>query len=386
MNIRDYKTVNDRRNAVSKECGVDLKNIASSSIDDSIAGTRNCENMIGFTQVPVGIAGPLKVCHVSRVTCHEYYIPLSTTEGALVASVSRGCKAVTESGGAIAGSEKIGATRAPVFRVTSGKEGMKLHEFIKKDFNKLQQVAQSTSSHLTLKHFSSKGAGKLRFVRFVFDTQDAMGLNMVTIATDAMVSYIQEKSGAVCVSLSSNYCVDKKPAWINVVEGRGTNAWAEVTLTKKVLRGILKTTAQHMYDVWVSKCMVGSALSGSMAFNAQFANIVAAVFLATGQDIAHVVEGSLGITTAEVLGEDLYISVSLPDLMVGTVGGGTGLPTQKEALAILGISGGAQGFNSKKFAEIIAAAVLAGEISLLASLSEGTLAQSHARLARGKII
>jgi hydroxymethylglutaryl-CoA reductase (NADPH) len=190
----------------------------------------------------------------------------------------------------------------------------------------------------------------------------------------------------VCVSLSSNYCVDKKPAWINVIEGRGFRVWAEVTLTKGVLQGVLKTTAKNMYDVWVSKCMIGSAVAGSMAFNAQFANIVAAIFLATGQDIAHVVEGSLGITTAEITGEDLYMSVSLPDLMVGTVGGGTGLPTQKEALAVLGIAGGDSGNNSKKFAEIIAAAVLAGEISLLASLSEGSLARSHARLARGKTI
>jgi hydroxymethylglutaryl-CoA reductase (NADPH) len=342
--------------------------------------------MIGFTQVPVGIAGPLRLAGTRSGQAQNYYIPLATTEGALVASVSRGCKAITESGGAIVGSEKVGATRAPVFRVASQKEGNTLHEFIEKHFSELQRVAVSTSSHLTLKRFSSTGAGKQRFVRFVFDTQDAMGLNMVTIATDAMVSYIQEKTHISCLSLSSNYCVDKKPAWINVVEGRGIKVWAEVTLTKRVLRDVLKTTAKKIYDVWVSKCMIGSAMAGSMAFNAQVANIVAAVFLATGQDIAHVVEGSLGITTAEVNGEDIYMSVSLPDLMVGTVGGGTGLPTQKEALAILGIAGGAGGNNAKKFAEIIAATALAGEISLLASLSEGSLARSHARLARGKNI
>lgn len=134
-----------------------------------------------------------------------------------------------------------------------------------------------------------------------------------------------------------------------------------------------------MYDVWLSKCMIGSAMSGSMGFNAQFANIISGIFLATGQDPGHIVEGSLGITTAEIDGDNLYVSVVLPDLMVGIVGGGTNLPTQKEALSIVGAK------TSQEFAEVIGAAVLAGEISLLASLSEGTLAKSHEKLARGRV-
>jgi len=150
-----------------------------------------------------------------------------------------------------------------------------------------------------------------------------------------------------------------------------------------VLRKILKTTAQQIYDVWLSKCIMGSIMSGSMGYNAQYANVVAALFLATGQDIAHVVEGSLGVTTTEVRGKSLYISVYLPDLMVGTVGGGTALATQKEALLMLGVFGGDGGNNSELFSRIISCAVLAGELSLLASLSEKTLAKAHINLARG---
>lgn len=369
MNLRDYTSVADRRNALEKELSVDLKNIGSYSLDDSVAASRNCENMIGATQIPIGIAGPI----------NGKYIPLATTEGALVASVNRGCKAITESGGAKIESKKIGATRGPVFKVGGITEGRKLVEFLDSHLKEIQDVASQTSHHLTLKTYTTSGAGKYLFVRFVFDTGDAMGLNMVTIATDAIVSYIKKHTGISCLALSGNFCVDKKPSWQNVINGRGFSVWAEAVLTKDVLEKILKTTAQKAYEVWLAKCMIGSAMSGSMGFNAQYANIIAAVFIATGQDPAHVTESSMGMTTSEVEGEDLYVSIYLPDLMVGTIGGGTGLATQKEALDIIGAK------NSQQFAEIIGATVLAGEISLLSSLEEGTLARAHQTLARGKV-
>lgn len=252
---------------------------------------------------------------------------------------------------------------------------------------RLKQVAEKTSGHLTLTGVSSEGVGRYRYVRFVYDTQDAMGLNMVTIATDAASKLIEEETGAECVALSGNFCVDKKPSWKNFVENRGIKVWAEVVLTESVLRDVLKTDAKRVYETWLAKCMLGSAMSGSMGFNAQYANIIAALFIATGQDPAHTVEGSVGITTAEVInGADLYVSIYLPDLMVGTIGGGTGLATQKEALGILGVTGGTGGEHATRFAEIIGATVLAGEISLLSSLEQGTLARAHSKLARGKII
>ena len=372
MNVRDYKTVSERREALGKELRVDMKNIGSFTLDETVASTRNCENMIGVTQVPLGIAGPLRIAQT------DYFIPLATTEGALVASVNRGCKAITASGGAAVDSYRVGATRGPVFKVKNIEENKKLYEFLETHVEELRKIAGQTSKHIYLEKLTFRGVGHYRYIRFVFNTQDAMGMNMVTIATQKLVEFIETKTFCRCISLAGNYDVDKKPSWLNVIEGRGIKAWAEVTIPGRILAGVLKTTAQNMYDVWLAKCMVGSAISGSMAFNAQFANVVAAIFLATGQDVAHVVEGSLGMTTTEIMNrKNLYVSVYLPDLMVGTVGGGTGLATQQEALKLLGIE------HSKKFAEIIAGAVLAGEISLLASLAEGSLSRAHKALARG---
>ncbi len=387
MNVRSYKTVKDRREAVEKEFGVSLSAIGSFSLDEAVASSRNCENMIGVAQVPMGIAGPLKISNIkyqiSNRKTDEYYIPLATTEGALVASVSRGCKAITQSGGAVVDSYRVGATRGAVFHLSGLAQNDKLNTFLEDHFKELQHVAKQTSKHLTLTKYFSRGLGRHRYIRFVFDTQDAMGMNMATVATTALRQYIAAKTGARCISVAGNYDVDKKPSWLNVIEGRGTKAWAEVTVPARVLEDTLKTTTHAMYDVWVAKCMIGSAMAGSMGNNAHMANVIAALFLATGQDLGHVGECSAGITTMEVMPKGLYVSIYLPDLMVGTVGGGTGLGTQKEALSILGISGGNDGKNAQKFAEIVAGAVLAGEISLLASLSEGTLARAHMKLARG---
>jgi len=362
MNLRDYKTAEDRRKAFEKELGICLENIGATTEEARI------ENRIGATHVPMGIAGPL----------NGKYIPLATTEGALVASISRGCKAITGSGGATVSVVKIGATRGPVFKVKNLSENSTLYEFITKNKKTFNVLAQKTSGHITLTDVYTNSVGLYRFVRFTFDTQDAMGMNMVTIATQKIVEFIEKQTGVRCVSLAGNFDVDKKPSWFNVTHGRGFEVWAEAVMPQKVLHDVLKTTAQKMYEVWLAKCMIGSAIAGSMAFNAQFANVIAAVFLATGQDAGHIGECSVGMTTAEMKKDDLYISVYIPDLMVGTVGGGTGLATQKEALSIIGAK------NSREFAEVVAGVVLAGEISLLASLSEGTIAKAHQRYGRNR--
>jgi len=386
MNIRNLKTTKERREALEKELHVTLSSVGSFTLDESIASGRNCENMIGATQIPLGIAGPLRIksIHDSRITKNECYIPLATTEGALVASVNRGCKAIIQSGGALVRAHKVGATRGPVFRMENLTHSTEFYQFLMTHKEDMQSLVQKTSHHLTLINVTSDAVGLYRFVRFVYDTKDAMGMNMVTFATDLLAKYLTEQTGAQPIALAGNYDIDKKPAWLNFLQHRGTMVWAEVVLSQDTLERILKTTAQKMFTVWLAKCMMGSAMSGSIAFNAQFANIIAALFVATGQDVAHVVEGSLGITTAEVVGKTLYISIYLPDLMIGTVGGGTGLSTQHEALSLLGVAGGDRGENAQKFAEIVGAAVLAGEISLLASLAQGTLAAAHARLGRGQ--
>lgn len=385
MNLRKLNTAADRRKALEKELSVSLPNIGAFTLDEAIASSRNCENMIGVAQIPIGVAGPLRVCQVSGIKCQEVYVPLATTEGALVASVNRGCKAITQSGGAAVDTYLVGATRGSVFEVKNLAQNDALNTYLQTSESELQAVAKKTSHHLALKQIFSRGLGRRRYVRFVFDTQDAMGMNMATIAATALVRAIEEGSGARCISVAGNYDVDKKPSWLNVIEGRGRKAWAEVVIPKNVLAKTLKTTAKAIFDVWLVKCMIGSAMAGSMGFNAQYANVIAAIFLATGQDPGHIGEASCGITTCEVIstpgveaGENLYMSVYLPDLMVGTVGGGTRLATQKEALSIMDAK------NPVEFSGIIAAAALAGELSLLASLAEGSLAQAHRTLARGK--
>lgn len=387
MKIRDLKTIEERRKFIEKEQKLRFEAINIYPQGLRAASINNCENMIGAVSVPLGVAGPLKVVSCQFSVLSEYYIPLATTEGALVASVARGCKAITKSGGATVDSHRVGPTRGPVFRVTSLAQHDRLYTYLTTHLDELKKVAEKTSHHLKLIKLLTRGVGRYRYVRFVFDTTDAMGMNMVTIATQALVKFIEGKTGVSCLSIAGNFDIDKKPSWLNAIENRGMKVWAETTLSSKVITDILKTSAQKIYEVWLSKCMIGSAISGSLGFNAQFSNVVAAIFLSTGQDIGHVSEGSIGITTTEIIGgKDLYISVCLPDLMVGTVGGGTGLPSQKEALEILGVAGGNEGKNAQMFAEIVGAAVLAGEISLLSSLSEGSLASAHQKLARTKLV
>ncbi len=371
MKLTDLKTVKERSAWVEKGLKVTLDGVKKSLVDEE--KHIHCENLIGATSLPLGVAGPLQL-KGDYVKGH-FYLPLATTEGALVASVSRGCKAITLSGGSSVFAYRIGVTRGPVFYVGSLENNKKLFHWLKKNEEKLKKIAESTSTHLTYKKMMIKSLANYVFVRFYFDTQDAMGMNMATIATKKMVEHIEKETGIECLSVAGNFDIDKKPAWLNFIDNRGFKVWAEVVIPKKIIAEVLKTTSNKIFEVWLAKCMIGSAMSGSLGFNAHFANVIAALFAATGQDLAHIVEGSMGITTTKVLENgDLYVSIYLPDLMIGTVGGGTGLKTQSEARAIIGVK------KSIELAEVVAGAVLAGEISLLASLAEGTLAKAHKKL------
>jgi len=331
----------------------------------------NIENMIGWTKVPLGQAGPI------LINKKKYILPLATTEGALVASVNRGCKATRLSGGIRVLVEEVGATRGPVFTVSGLSEGKKLIDWAKTNFCLLQDTAEATSHHLKLVDFESAMLGKQVWLRFKFNTGEAMGMNMVTIATEAISKLIKQKLKIRCTALSGNYCVDKKPSWLNFISGRGKKVWAEAIIKRIIVKEVLKTTPEKIIEVVRDKHWLGSIMSGSMGGNGHFANIVAAMFLATGQDMAHVVEASLGITTAEPEGESLYFSVYLPDLMIGAVGGGTRLATQQKALKNLQV-------NKNNLAQVIGGAVLAGELSLTAALASGDLARAHQRLGRSK--
>lgn len=382
MDLRGYKDINLRRKALEEDIKVKLVHMGNYSLDTQLASTKNCENMIGIAQVPLGVAGPLKI--KSSLQKKDIFVPLATTEGALVASVNRGCKAITQSGGANVVSKKVGITRAPVFVVENITVGVEVIKWVKDNFSEIKKITDKTSSHLKLLEIKPWMVGRNLFLRFKFDSQDAMGMNMATIACTIAADFIEKRTKAKLVSISGNVCVDKKPNTLNVIEGRGTQVWADCILPLETVGKVLKTTPEKFVDVVTRKVYLGSILSGSIGANSHAANILAAIFLATGQDIAHIAEVSSVITTAEVVKKGLYISVFLSDLVIGTIGGGTGLETQKEALQILGVFGGNGGKNSQKLAEIIGATVLAGEISLIASLSTNSLASSHRKLGRGE--
>lgn len=384
MNLRDYTNHFQRNKAIAQETNTALESIKTAFIDDT--ENVHCENLIGAITIPVGVAGPL---HIKGDAVQKpVYIPLATTEGALIASVARGCKAITESGGTTVHVCKVGTSRGPVFYTGSLQKSIELYKWIKENQKLLAEVAESTSSHLKYKKVELKKLADHVFARFSFDTSDAMGMNMVTIATQKIVEIIEQKTGIPPLSVAGNFDIDKKPSWMNFHLGRGYRGWAEVIVPATVTQTVLKTTAQNMFDVWLGKCMYGSALSGSLGYNSHFANIVAAFYAATGQDLAHVVEGSHGMTTARVLEDgDFYYSVYMPAIMLGTVGGGTKLKTQIEARSIIQnrkskITDKKRELTSAELAEVLVGAVLAGELSLLASLSQGSLAKAHKSLGR----
>ena len=371
-----------RRTAVSELTGTQLSHISNYSMDVENVTKRNIENMIGAIQVPLGVAGPLRVN--GEYAKGEYYIPLATTEGALVASADRGSSVITASGGANVRIFKDEMTRAPVFRTKDVIGAKKLADWVNENFGRLKQKAQETTRFGELLSINAFTAGRNVFLRFSYDTKDAMGMNMVTIATDAAVDLILSENDVELVALSGNMCSDKKPAAINAILGRGKTVSADVFIANVVISEKLKTTPEKMAEVNYRKNLLGSALAGSIGFNAHAANIATAMFIACGQDAAHVVEASNAITTMELTDDGLYCSVTLPSLNVGTVGGGTRIGTQQECLNMLGVAGAGEppGTNSRKLAEIIAAAVLAGEISLVGALAARHLAKAHAALGR----
>ncbi len=371
-----------RRAAVSELTGTQFRHIHNFSFDIESVTKRNIENMIGAVQVPLGVAGPLRVN--GEYAKGDYYIPLATTEGALVASADRGSSAITACGGANVRIFQDEMTRAPVFRAEDITGAKKLVDWVNANFKRLKWRAEETTRFGELLSVKAFVAGRNVYLRFSYDTKDAMGMNMVTIATDAAVDLVLEANDVELIALSGNMCTDKKPAAINIIEGRGKTVSADVILGTEVISEKLKTTPERMAEVNYRKNLIGSARAGSLGFNAHAANIAAALFIACGQDAAHVVEVSNAMTTMEITESGLYCSVTLPSLPVGTVGGGTRIGTQQECLNMLGVAGAGKppGANAKKFAEIIAAAVLAGEISLIAALASRHLAKAHAGLGR----
>jgi len=368
--------VEERGKAAEEMTGVSLDHISKYSFDPETA-SKNIENMIGVTQVPLGFAGPVEIN--GKHAKGRFLVPMATTEGALIASVSRGMAAMNASGGAHVRVIANAMTRAPVFRTDGIDHSIKVAEWIAKNTKAVDKAVSETTSHGKLLDIEAFPNGRSLFLRFSYDTGDAMGMNMVTIATEAACRLIEEKTGAVMISVSGNMCTDKKPSAINMIEGRGRTVLAECRIQDAVVRDKLRSSVDAIVETNMRKNLVGSAMAGSLGSNAHAANMVAAIYIATGQDPAQVVEGSLSMTTCESADGDLYIAVRMPSVEVGTVGGGTRLPCQSEALRMMDCLGSGK---AGKLAEIVAVTVLAGELSTLAAQAAGHLGKAHKELGR----
>ncbi|QLD90628.1 hydroxymethylglutaryl-CoA reductase (NADPH) [Natronomonas salina] len=370
-----------RRLLLTEETEADLDAVGAYTFDAADAEP-NVENMLGAAQVPMGVVGPVRID--GGAVDGAKYLPLATTEGALVASVNRGCAAIRAADGATARVLKNAMTRAPVFRVADVGEASEVASWVRDNVGTLAEAAESTTNHGELRDVTPYVVGDNVFLRFAYDTKDAMGMNMATIATEAACDVVTDETPAELVALSGNLCSDKKPAAVNSVQGRGRTVAADVEISRDVVESYFKTTPEAIAEANTRKNHVGSAKAGSLGFNAHAANTVAAAFLATGQDIAQVVEGSNAITTADVRDGDLYASLTIASLEVGTVGGGTKLPTQAESLDVVGVRGGGDpaGSNADALAEVICTAALAGELSLLGALASDHLASAHEELGR----
>jgi hydroxymethylglutaryl-CoA reductase (NADPH) len=371
-----------RLKVLEKKLDIFLRNLGAGRLDPEQCRP-NIENMIGSVQVPLGIAGPVLI--KGENAKGEFFLPLATSEGALVASVNRGCSVINKAGGADALILKFGQTRSILFKAQSINDIKKFITWIRENFPILKKVSQQDEKFIDILAIEPYAVGLNVWLRIKANTFDAMGMNMITIAGKKLGDYVTENfSGVEFVSESGNMCTDKKASAMNLINSRARKVMASVDIPENVIKDSLKTTSSELIDMNYRKNLLGSAVSGSLGFNAHFANIISAMFIATGQDAAHTVDGSLGFTTVEKSSKGVNFTVTLPDLQCGTIGGGTGLPCQRECLSILGVAGpgNTPGSNANKLAEIIGVAVLAGEISLLGALCSKDLSKAHVKLNR----
>jgi hydroxymethylglutaryl-CoA reductase (NADPH) len=339
----------------------------------------NIENLIGFAQVPVGVIGPLRI---NGTEAHgDFFIPMATSEGALVASYHRGAYVISHSGGASVMCLTDLVSRAPCFVFRSTMEACLFLEFAMKESPAFQSIVSQRSRHCKFIDIRSSLAGKNLFLGFEYQTGDASGQNMVTLATNALCEYLVDKSPLKPLRwyVEGNMSGDKKATMLSFLSARGKKVVAEVVIPATLLKKIVHVTPLQLVE-YGHIAFLGGTQSVSIGVQGHYANALAAIFIACGQDAACVSEASTGLTDMDITDQgDLYASVTLPNLIVGTVGGGTQLPTARECLNIIGCAGNS---SARKFAEICAATILAGEISISGALAAGEFASAHARYAR----
>lgn len=344
---------------------------------DSLRG--NIENFIGMTQVPTGVIGPLHI--VGDGFSEGVFIPLATTEGALVASYHRGAKACTLSGGihTLCISESV--QRCPGFRFSNLRELVDFWEWVKTHQEEYPDIIRQTSRFAVLQELQPIIEGNQLILNMEFTTGDAAGQNMVTLCTQAICEYILTHCPIIPLRwyIESNYAGDKKASSVSFTSTRGKKISAECILNKQVVKEVLKSSPASMESYWKTS-LLASLQSGTLGSQGHVANGLTALFLACGQDVACISEASVGITRIEETSEgDLYCSVTLPNVIVGTVGGGTSLPTQQDCLRMMGCQGPGK---ARRLAAICAALSLAGEVSIAAAIAEGHFTQAHKELGR----
>ena len=372
----------EKRQSFLKQLGIPvncLSGDAGQPAPESLAN--NIENLVGFAQVPVAVIGPLRI---NGVEAHgDFFVPMATSEGALVASYHRGAYVISHAGGAAVMCLTETISRAPCFVFKSTFDACSFLEFAMQESATFQERISKTSAHCRFIELRSALAGRNLFLGFDYQTGDAAGQNMITIATDELCGFLVEKAPVQPVQwyVEGNMSGDKKATMLSFLSARGKKVIAEVVIPAALLKKIIHVTPLQMIQ-YGHAAMLGGTQSGSIGVQGHYANALAAMFIACGQDAACVSEASTGLTDMDVTENgDLYASVTLPNVIVGTVGGGTHLPTAHECLAMLGCVG--EG-TARKFAEICTATILAGEISIMGALASGEFAAAHAKYAHRK--
>jgi len=370
----------ERRQFVKEVTGTDLKHVGSFSFDPSVL-PGNIESFIGVAQVPIGLAGPLLVD--GEHAKGEFYIPLATSEGTLVASYSRGMKLLNEAGGVTCTVIDEKMQRAPMFAFKNARYAREFGKWIEANFKEIKANAEETTKSGKLVEIEQYGVGKLRFLRFDYTTGDAAGQNMVSRATHHACKWIlaQNPEGMEHFTLAAQMDTDKKHSQINTLKTRGKRVVAEIVIPNELLKKIMHTTSRALFNQR-QYSNVGALLGHSSNNGSHSANGLAAMFIATGQDAANIAESSAAIVHCELReNEDLYMSITIPSLIIATYGGGTNLPTQNECLKVLGCEGKGKVY---KLAEIMAGVVLAGEMSLGSAIVADEWVSSHEALGRNR--
>ncbi len=377
----DYsdEAIKTRQQFIEDVTGTKLEHTAHYSFDPHmVAG--NAEHFTGVVQIPLGFAGPITI--KGEHAKGDFFVPLATTEGTLIASYNRGMKILNLSGGVTCTVIGDAMQRAPVFVFKTAREARHFVSWVEANIGEVRDQAEATSSVAKLQYIDYYLAAKLAYLRFNFSTGDAAGQNMVGRATFAACSWILDHyDGVQHFYLESNLATDKKASQVNIMHTRGKRVVAEATIKRDVLLQHMRVDPENLY-YHAGIANVGAILSGANNNGLHSANGITAMFIATGQDVANVSESSAGILYTELTPEkDLYLSITIPSLIVATYGGGTGLATQRECLSTLGCVGKGK---VNKLAEIIAGVVLAGEISLAAAISSSDWVSSHEKYGRNR--